>query len=187
MQIDIVTTNKEHTCFGCKEEIDKAVYCIVRQGSGLSKSNKRFWFSTRYHLRCFANFLLTEVERKETNKGKGAGRPSILGHLTPEEKRIRSRTNTYLNYNDKRNLLKFYEEDNRPRTLDTWNLIAEHMEILLGFDAPFNLPWRDEKVLRLIVQNDTRLTMNLTEQDLKDFPKIIRDYVRAGRRTLHDE
>ena len=171
----------EHNCIGCKEVIDKKVYCIIRQGSGLSKNKKRYWFSSRYHLGCFAEFLLTEVEQKETNKGKGAGRPSFLSHLTVEEKRLRTRTNGYLNYRDKRNLIQFYEENNRPRILDTWYLIAERIKVLAGFDAPFNLPWRDDEVALLITRNDTNLAFRLADKSVSEFPEIIWNYVRENR------
>lgn len=186
MQMDIVRANKNYKCRHCKEDIEKGDSHITRIGSTL-KGEKRIYFHSRYHLGCFGKVLLDLYDKKrKPKKGSGGGRPPILDVLTKDQRKRRHLASIYLN-RDKHNLIKFYEEGNASRVLDTWFLIAERIEELLTFEVPFKLPWHDDTFALLMVRNDAKITMALTEQDLKDFPKIVWDHVRAGRRALRNE
>ena len=185
MQIDIVRANKNYKCRHCKETIEKGDSHITRIGSTL-KNEKRLYFHSRYHLGCFGKVLLNLYdEKRKPKKGGGGGRPPILDVLTKEQRKRRHQVSGYLT-RDKHNLEKFYEEDNVSRRLDTWFLVAERIEELLTFEVPFKLPWHDEKLALQMVRRDTRLVSNLGNKELAEFPKIIWDYVREGRKVLRD-
>ncbi|KKN39734.1 hypothetical protein LCGC14_0740480 [marine sediment metagenome] len=186
MQVTMVKTRKDYQCVKCDKLIHKGDPSFVRTGSVL-KNEKRRYFKSRYHSSCLGQLFLDEYDKGRTNESNAKGRPPFLDVLTMEQRKLRNRTASYLNGHDKKNLIRYYEEENPSRVLDTWFLIAERIEILLTFEVPFNLPWKDNELAIKMVRNEPQLIMKLTNVKLEEFPEIIWEYVRTSRRAIREQ